>query len=284
MQKLTKLRNGNSQTNIEYKTTSSKDKVNLSEMNVPLHYLNKNQPVPKRIGFIDRILIESKEKAKKELVNENEDLRREKEEMNCYSDNNNMSISGISLRKEEKDKNSFININDYLVDNLNLEIEEYKVPNKYESHYAMTKQKKKELIMPRTKRIRNENNDININSFFKTSLLFKKNTLNNFYPENVAKRNQQLKRMPYIIKCMDKKRNNSIYNQPIIDKWYVHRYRKPKVNLEDILLNHNTNERRDLSSAKVQPYIIFKSEKKNNQNKKTPNIVLQSTPLAYKNK
>ena len=204
MQKLTKLRNGNSQTNLEYKTTSSKDKGHLSEMNVPLHYLNKNQPMPKRIGFIDRILIESKERAKKELVNENEELKREKEEMNCYSDNN-ISISGISLRKEEKDKNSFININDCLVDNLNLEIEEYKVPNKYESHYALTKQRKNKDIIPKSKRIRNENNDINIHSFFKTSLLFKKNTLNNFYPENVAKRNQQLKRMPYIIKCREKK-------------------------------------------------------------------------------
>ena len=120
MQKLTKLRNGNSQTNLEYKTTSSKDKEHLSEMNVPLHCLNKNQPMPKRIGFIDRILIESKERAKNELVNENEELKREKEAMNCYSDNN-ISISGISLRKEEKDKNSFININDCLVDNLNLE-------------------------------------------------------------------------------------------------------------------------------------------------------------------
>ena len=278
MQKLTKLRNGNSQTNLEYKTTSSKDKEHLSEMNVPLHCLNKNQPMPKRIGFIDRILIESKERAKNELVNENEELKREKEEMNCYSDNN-ISISGISLRKEEKDKNSFININDCLVDNLNLEIEEYKVPNKYESHYALTKQRKNKDIIPKSKRIRNENNDINIHSFFKTSLLFKKNTLNNFYPENVAKRNQQLKRMPYIIKCMEKKRNNSIYNQPIIDKWYVHRYRKPKVNLEDILLNHNTNERRDLSSSKVQPYIIFKADKQTNQKKKTPYIALQSTQL-----
>ena len=50
------------------------------------------------------------------------------------------------MRKEEKDKNSFININDCLVDNLNLEIEEYKVPNKYESHYALTKQRKNKDI------------------------------------------------------------------------------------------------------------------------------------------
>ena len=64
---------------------------------------------------------------------------------------------------------------------------------------------------------------------------------------------------------MEKKRNNSIYNQPIIDKWYVHRYRKPKVNLEDILLNHNTNERRDLSSTKVQHYIILKADKQTKQ-------------------
>ena len=51
-----------------------------------------------------------------------------------------------------------------------------------------------------------------------------------------------------------KKKNNSVYNKKILDKDYNLRYSKQNVNIEEILMNHNMNERRGVSCQKIRNY------------------------------
>lgn len=244
------------------KYTSLSERGNISELNVPLRLINKKLPENRKAGLIDKFLFENKTKIKNEIVKENN----EKKNNNQYlfdlfhgSVGNNSESEILCENKQTKIKN-MINLNQILVNDLNKEIDQYRIPNKYSTCKSSRRSEKLDKMKnTNNKKIKNENDKELIDDFFKTTLLFKKNTLNNFDPENVIKRTEQLNRIPYIIKCMDKRKVNSVYTQPIFDKYYLYRYRKQKVNLEDILLNHNTNERRDLISAKIKPYIFYKN-------------------------
>ena len=262
MSKLSKSKNRNSLKSKLDKYTSLSDKGNTSELNVPLRLINKKIPENRRAGLIDKFLVENKTKIKNELVKENDEKKKNKQYLfDLFPESvGNNSESEILCENKQAEIKNMVNLNQILVNDLNKEIDQYRIPNKYNScnssRRAKNLDKSKNL---KTKKIKNENNKEFVDDFFKTTLLFRKNTLNNFDPENVVKRTEQLKKIPYIIKCMDKRKVNSVYTQPLFDKYYISRYRKQKVNLEDILLNHNTNERRDLISAKIKPYIFYKN-------------------------
>ena len=91
-----------------------------------------------------------------------------------------------------------------------------------------------------------------------------------------------MKKIPYIIKCMEKKKSNLVYNKKIIDNDYNNRYSRQNVNIEDILMNHNMNERKGVTSQKMNNYYYSSQNeqiKKKNSNKFNKNTV---SDLSYK--
>ncbi len=176
--------------------------------------------------------------------------------------------------KNEKDASKYVNINNNFVNLLEKEIKKY------------------EEIPKKPKLLKSSINTNNINSynyndeeyqkdFYLTQQLRRQN-VEIIAPGALEQKEKAMKKIPYIIKCMEKKKNNSVYNKKIFDNDYNNRYNRQNVNIEDILMNHNMNERKGVTSQKMNNYYYSSQNeqiKKKKSNKFNKNTI---SDLSYK--
>ena len=177
--------------------------------------------------------------------------------------------------KNEKEISKFVNINNNFVNLLEKEIKKY------------------EELPKKAKLLKNSNNSNNTNSynyndeeyqkdFYLTHQLRRQN-VEIIAPGALEKKEKAMKKIPYIIKCMEKKKNNSVYNKKMFDNDYNNRYSKQNVNIEEILMNHNMNERKGVTSQKMNNYYYSNNneqiKKKSSNNKFNKNSLSE---LSYK--
>jgi hypothetical protein len=177
--------------------------------------------------------------------------------------------------KNEKDASKYVNINNNFVNLLEKEIKKY------------------EEIPKKPKLLKSSINTNNINSynyndeeyqkdFYLTQQLRRQN-VEIIAPGALEQKEKAMKKIPYIIKCMEKKKNNSVYNKKMFDNDYNNRYSKQNVNIEEILMNHNMNERKGVTSQKMNNYYYSSNneqiKKKSSNNKFNKNSLSE---LSYK--
>ena len=148
--------------------------------------------------------------------------------------------------KNEKTDSNNINLNNNFVKLLDKEIKKFEDT----THKSKIIQNS---FNPNNRDSYNYNDEEYQKDFYLTQQLRKTN-VEIIAPGALEKREKAMKKIPYIIKCMEKKKNNSVYNKKILDKDYNLRYSKQNVNIEEILMNHNMNERRGVSCQKIRNY------------------------------
>jgi hypothetical protein len=148
--------------------------------------------------------------------------------------------------KNEKTDSNNINLNNNFVKLLDKEIKKFEDT----THKSKIIQNS---FNPNNRDSYNYNDEEYQKDFYLTQQLRKTN-VEIIAPGALEKREKAMKKIPYIIKCMEKKKNNSVYNKKILDKDYNLRYSKQNVNIEEILMNHNMNERRGVSCQKIKNY------------------------------
>ena len=169
--------------------------------------------------------------------------------------------------KNEKDDSKYVNINNNFVNLLEKEIKKY------------------EEIPKKSKLLKSSINTNNINSynyndeeyqkdFYLTQQLRRQN-VEIIAPGALEQKEKAMKKIPYIIKCMEKKKNNSVYNK-MFDNDYKTRYSRQNVNIEEILMNHNMNERKGVTSQKMNNY-YYSSHNDQIKKKKNSNQLNKNT-------
>jgi hypothetical protein len=156
-------------------------------------------------------------------------------------------------------KENVHHLNEQFIRDLNQEINLFKTLPKFAKPFY--NQFNKYNVIPKlytNNNHRNVNNKFTYDDLIKVSNCYKKDSFASMFPESVEHKKQQMKRMPFIIKCMDKKKKLTLYKQTPVDPVYSHKYRKASVNIEDILLNHNMNERCGMMSKKVNGCLYFR--------------------------
>ena len=172
------------------------------------------------------------------------------------NNNNNNNLKNIKNSKENKNQTkNFINLNLNFIDQIKKEIKRIKLIQK------PTLNKKKNLSQTFLNSLNTTlNKDFSNKSIKKTS--------NNKDFLTIQKQNYEYtnKKIPYIIKCMNKNNknnNNNINNIFPHTQYYENRYKKQNINLKDILINHNMNSRKDLNSNSF-PKIKYKQNQMKN--------------------
>ena len=174
------------------------------------------------------------------------------------NNNNNNNLKNIKNSKENKNQTkNFINLNLNFIDQIKKEIKRIKLIQKNNP----TLNKKKNLSQTFLNSLNTTlNKDFSNKSIKKTS--------NNKDFLTIQKQNYEYtnKKIPYIIKCMNKNNiNNNNNNNNIFPhtQYYENRYKKQNINLKDILINHNMNSRKDLNSNSF-PKIKYKQNQMKN--------------------
>ena len=176
------------------------------------------------------------------------------------NNNNNNNLKNIKNSKENKNQTkNFINLNLNFIDQIKKEIKRIKLIQKNNP----TLNKKKNLSQTFLNSLNTTlNKDFSNKSIKKTS--------NNKDFLTIQKQNYEYtnKKIPYIIKCMNKNNinnnnNNNINNIFPHTQYYENRYKKQNINLKDILINHNMNSRKDLNSNSF-PKIKYKQNQMKN--------------------
>ena len=170
--------------------------------------------------------------------------------------NNNNNLKNIKNSKENKNQTkNFINLNLNFIDQIKKEIKRIKLIQKNNPILN----KKKNLSQTFLNSLNTTlNKDFSSNSIKKTSKDFLTIQKQNYEYTN--------KKIPYIIKCMNKNNNNNNNNNNNIfphTQYYENRYKKQNINLKDILINHNMNSRKDLNSNSF-PKIKYKQNQMKN--------------------
>ena len=93
----------------------------------------------------------------------------------------------------------------------------------------------------------------------KKQKLYKKQRLNHLLPDLEEKRKKIISRIPLSIKAYKKNDIDIFYTRNICDLDYQKYYMKEKINMNDILENHNIYNRKDYLSAKVPFFMLTKS-------------------------
>ena len=93
----------------------------------------------------------------------------------------------------------------------------------------------------------------------KKQKLYKKQRLNHLLPDLEERRKKIISRIPLSIKAYKKKDVDIVYTRKICDLDYQKYYMKEKINMNDILENHNIYNRKDYLSAKVPFFMLTKS-------------------------
>ena len=176
------------------------------------------------------------------------------------NNNNNNNLKNIKNSKENKNQTkNLINLNLNFIDQIKKEIKRIKLIQKNNP----TLNKKKNLSQTFLNSLNTTlNKDFSNKSIKKTS--------NNKDFLTIQKQNYEYtnKKIPYIIKCMNKNNinnnnNNNINNIFPHTQYYENRYKKQNINLKDILINHNMNSRKDLNSNSF-PKIKYKQNQMKN--------------------
>lgn len=89
--------------------------------------------------------------------------------------------------------------------------------------------------------------------------LFKKQKLNNLSPDFEKIRQKAYSRIPLYIKGYNKNNIDIFYTRNICDLDYQKYYMKEKINMNDILENHNIYNRKDYLSTKIPFFMLTKS-------------------------
>ena len=95
--------------------------------------------------------------------------------------------------------------------------------------------------------------------YTKKQKLYKKQKLNNLSPHLEEKRKKIYSRIPLCIKGYKKNEVDIFYTRNICDLDYQKYYMKEKINMNDILENHNIYNRKDYISGKVPFFMLTKS-------------------------
>lgn len=95
--------------------------------------------------------------------------------------------------------------------------------------------------------------------FQKKQKLIKKQRLNHLLPDLEEKRKKVTSRIPLSIKGYKKNEVDIFYTRNICDLDYQKYYMKEKINMNDILENHNKYNRKDYLSGKVPFFMLTKS-------------------------
>ena len=93
----------------------------------------------------------------------------------------------------------------------------------------------------------------------KKQKLYKKQRLNHLLPDLEEKGKKIISRIPLSIKAYKKNDIDIFYTRNICDLDYQKYYMKEKINMNDILENHNIYNRKDYLSAKVPFFMLTKS-------------------------
>ena len=245
-----------------------------NDFNVPFSYVAMKPPEQKKKGLLDTFLLDKKERVKEEIANDSKKKRPFSsydknviyfDANNVYSfytkNHNSYSRKNNNLNVSKNQKLHELLINQNLINNLNQEIEQYKeTDNKYNNYKAKPKKKPKPYAYSGEQIDVNLERDEIISTILTATQQFRKKNLEVYAPENVNRRKFKTSQIPYSIKCFNKKKVNSIYFQPCVDSNYNQRYRKQKINIEDVLLFHNTNERKEMGMFKLPDYIYNRNE------------------------
>lgn len=95
--------------------------------------------------------------------------------------------------------------------------------------------------------------------FEKRQKLYKKQRLNYLLPELEERRKKVISRIPLSIKGYKKNEIDIIYTRNVCDLDYQKYYMKDKINMNEILENHNIYNRKDYLSGKVPFFMLTKS-------------------------
>ena len=165
------------------------------------------------------------------------------------------------LRKNLKE----INLNERLINNLDFEInlKKNKVDESQNSYRYLNNQ---------TPSILSNMNSISKNAYhsdFYNHLNFQNNfpsnvnkqSLIDLAPEIVLKKEKILARIPYVIKRIRDREFLNVSSSMEGPEAKIGRYRKPKVNLEEVLMLHKSNIRKDVKKFKVKEFQFKKSFK-----------------------
>ncbi len=166
------------------------------------------------------------------------------------------------ISKDKNEDSNYVNINNNFINLLDKEIKKYEENNQ--------KPKVKKSFNTNNKNAFNHN-DEEFQKLFYLTQKARKSDVEVIDPTILEKKEKAMKKIPYIIKNMEKKKNTSVYNKKLFDTDYLNRYGKQKVNIEEILMNHNMNERKGVSSARFKNfyYNIYNDNIKKNTIKKT---------------
>ena len=246
---------------------------NLSFSQKSIKYLHSRINSPKK-HFFNRI------KSNEIIYKSNENIKKifsEKESRNLKK---SLLLEKYSdLYKSVKKRKKFLSINNNIENNKNTNESKNQTKNFINLNLNFIDQIKKEI-----KRIKSIEKNTNLNNKKNLSQTFintLNKSLNKDFSNNsiktktknkdfltIQKFNNEYtnKKIPYIIKCMNKNNNNNNNNNNNIfphTQYYENRYKKQNINLKDILINHNMNSRKDLNSNSI-PKIKFKQNQMKN--------------------
>ena len=247
-------RNINSKKNKLFSRINSNEIIYNSNKNIDLNFSGKESRNIRKNFLLDKYseLYKSVKKRKRDL-------------------SINFNYENFNIKNNNEKKNitkNFIDLNLNFIEQLKKEIKRIKLIQK--NKILKKKNLSQTFLYSIDKSLNNNSNSQNNINKFKT---------NNEDFLTIQKQNNEYtnKKIPYIIKCMDKKiynynnKNNNIIFPHTIN--YENRYKKQNINLKDVLINHNMNSRKNLNSNSIpkikyshkQMKNLFKFEKLKNK-------------------